>query len=91
MWADCFCFLGDVELVEAMRKWQTHFGRHTGARGAPSSTVVRTLRRIVKEKVPGEGPLREDRHRLRHEALNMLSTEVSASLDDETYREMLAE
>ena len=83
-------FLGDIELVEEMRKWQTNFGRRTSARG-PSSTVVRTLRRIVKEKVPGEGPLREDRHRLRHEALNMLSTEVSGSLDDETYREMLAE
>ena len=90
-WANCFCFLGDVELVEAMRKGQAHFGRHSGARGAPSSMIVRALRKIVKEKAPGEGPLREDRHRLRHEALNMLSIEVNASLDDEAYRELLAE
>lgn len=78
-------------MLEVIRKWQAHFGRHAGASVAPSPSTVSALRQIVREKLPAEGGAGEERHRLRHKALAMLWTEVSGLLDDETYGAMLPE
>ena len=82
--------LGDADVLEVLRQRQAHFGRQAGAMAAPSPTPA-ALRRIVRDKAPIEGAAGEERARLRHKALTMLSTEVNSSLDDETYREMLPE
>lgn len=77
-------------MLEVLRRRQTHFARHTGAPAAHSSTAD-SLRRIVREKEPIVGVVGEERARLRNRALSMLPAEISSSLDDEAYREIIRE
>ena len=61
-----------------------------GNAGASKGENITALR-IVRERPPVEGPRGDERALLRHQALAMLVTEVSPSLGDEAYRELLAE
>lgn len=70
-------------MLEIMRRWQAHFGRHVGANFQPSIATINTLRQILKDKLPAEGVSTDERNKLRLNALTMLAQRLHAPLDDE--------